>query len=359
MGVSIMAALLGFYLTGSLIAGAGIMAIALVAGGALRAILNKKRNSAIEDNQLWINETREDYLEAENRMKAIYDMYRVNSVQELEEKKEKYLKTSLSLEHGKEQLKELVDRRKQTEDNGDELHDTIMIYMHRFISEEELTPEAMERLKETICIKKKEVQREQAERNMQLEECRIQIERIRWELSQLEDNESELIKNKEQYTYLMKKEEENNAELAAINLALNTIRELSATIHDSFGMQLNETVSEIIRSVTNHRYQDIKIDEKLTIKLGWRDNYILLDRLSAGTIDQVYFALRLAVADLLMGVNSLPIMLDDSFAFYDDSRIKAAFAQIACRNQVLLFSCQTREKRILEELGLPFNFVRL
>lgn len=157
----------------------------------------------------------------------------------------------------------------------------------------------------------------------------------------------------------MQKQKENEAELDAINLAISTIQGLSADIHDSFGLQLNKAVSNIIDTVTNHKYNDLKIDEKLNIKLGVSDRYIILDRLSAGTIDQVYFALRMAVCDLLLGDEPMPLILDDSFALYDDNRVKAALAEIAKRNQVLLFSCQKRERQFLEELGIPYNYIEL
>ena len=252
-----------------------------------------------------------------------------------------------------------MDRRKKLEDSCDELNDTIMLYMQEFISEEELTPEAIERLVDTIEIKKSETTDKQEEQNKILQEYSFQIGKISLELSQLEDNETELIMNKEQYAYIMQKQIENEAELNAINFALNTIHELSATIHDSFGLQLNKTVSQIIDTVTDHKYQDLKIDEKLNIKLGWKNNYIILDRLSSGTIDQVYFALRLAISDLLLGNEPMPLILDDSFALYDDSRVKAVLNMIAERNQVILFSCQKRERRLIEDLGLPYNYIEL
>jgi uncharacterized protein YhaN len=319
IGVSLVAIILGFILTKSPIVAACILIVASVLGGVIWSLSNKNK--------------------ATNR--------------------DNYLKNEMSLEHGKNHLKELTARRKSLEDGCDELHDTIMLYIQRFISEEELTPGAIERLHEAISSRKSEATREQSEFTRELEEYHFQIGKIRWELSQLEENETELIGNQEQYAYIMQKQKDNELETDAINLALNTIHELSATIHDSFGMQLNEAVSETIAAVTNNKYQDLKIDEKLSIKLGWKNNYIILDRLSAGTIDQVYFALRLTVADLLLGNEPMPLILDDSFALYDDKRTNTALSKIADREQVLLFSCQRREKRILEDLGLPFHYIEL
>lgn len=273
--------------------------------------------------------------------------------------KEENLKVELSLEHGQQQLQDLIARRKKAEDGCDELSDMIMLYMQEFISEDELTAEAIERLQDTIRSKRSEASREQEEYNKLLEEYRFQIGKIRWELDSLEENETELINNKEKYTYIMNKQRNNQDKLDALNLAISTIQELSSSIYDSFGLQLNKLVSDIIDRITNHKYQDIKIDEKLNIKLEWRDKYIMLDRLSAGTMDQVYFALRLATSDLLLADEPMPLILDDSFALYDDNRTKEALTTLAGRNQVIMFSCQKREMQLLEELGLEYNCIML
>lgn len=356
--ISIATVLTVFNITKSYGAAFGILSVLFIIGGILYILSNKKQ-TVVRDNEARINEIKNHYSEAEARINQVLNTYQVTSLFELAKKQEEYLKITVSMEHGRELLSELNERIKSLEDNCDELHDTIMLYMRNFITEEELTPAAVTRLQDFINNKKKETEIKQSELKARLDNINLQIEKIRWQLSNMEDNETHLIKNKEQYDELLIKHKENDIEISAINLAIDTIRELSVTIHDSFGKELNRAVSEIISEVTNGKYQDLKIDEKLNIKLEWNDDYIILDRLSAGTIDQVYFALRLAVSDLLLGKNNMPLILDDSFALYDDKRIKSALMKIADRSQVLIFSCQMREKTLLQELGLPFNFIKL
>jgi len=331
--------------------------VLLVIGGTFCIISGKHKAGTGSDAQ--IRETKELYLKAESRLSQILNKHQVSSLNELDKKQEEYLKFTLSVEHDRKLLDKLSERLRLLEDYCDGLHDTIMLYMRNFVAEEELTPKAMDRLKNVIYEKKKEAADNYNRLQSELETVNIQIEKINWELSLMEDNEERLLRKKAQYEELKLKQQENEAEIKAIDLAINTIRELSSAIHDSFGKELNRKVSRIISEVTNGKYQDIKIDEDLNIKLEWNDKYIILDRLSAGTVDQVYFALRLAVADLMFGKDSMPLFFDDSFALYDDCRIKSALMQIKDRRQVLIFSCQMREKRILEEMGLPFNFIKL
>lgn len=331
----------------------------LIVSGILLPFLNKGNKQRTLEYEVRLKDLREKETVAGNRVYEILHRYDASSIEELSYKQNELLKLAVTLEHGKKQLDILMDQKSDLEDKKDRLHDTIMKYIQHFTVEEELKEEAVKSLQEIIRRKRAEHQEQQTEIKNRIEECRLQTEKIRWELSSMEGNEEQLLKNKDLYSALEQKQKDNKVELDAVRLALGTIQELSATIHDSFGRQLNQAVSAVISRVTDRRYEDLKVDEKLNIKIGWNGEYILLDRLSAGTIDQVYFALRLAVADLLLGEEEMPLVLDDSFALYDDNRVKSALSQIAGRKQILLFSCHNREKKLLEELKLPYEYILL
>jgi uncharacterized protein YhaN len=74
---------------------------------------------------------------------------------------------------------------------------------------------------------------------------------------------------------------------------------------------------------------------------------------SDGTIDQLYLALRLAVVRELSP--AAPMILDDALVRFDDTRLKAALnilSDEAENRQILLFTCQERETRLLEGASL-------
>ncbi len=290
---------------------------------------------------------------------TILRRHQVSDMKALGEKQEALLKNSYELEHGKGQQKELEQRRSEILDNRDSVYDTIMKYVQYFLPAEELTAQTMQRLQDNIRLSRQETADRLELLEQQLNACDRKIDRLRWEISTLEGNEDRLMKAQQRYRELEQKLSENTVELEAVKLALSSIQELSAEIHDSFGQELNHAVSQVISGVTDQKYQDLKIDEKLEVKVGLNGAYVQLERLSAGTIDQVYFALRMAVADLLLGKDEVPLLLDDSFALYDDQRVKAALTEIAGRKQTLLFTCHKREQELLEELGLPYHIVNL
>ena len=75
-----------------------------------------------------------------------------------------------------------------------------------------------------------------------------------------------------------------------------------------------------------------------------------LHQVSGGTMQQIYFALRMAAGELLGGAQ-LPVVLDETFAMYDDVRLASALRFLKkSGRQVILFTCQKREREILESL---------
>ena len=80
-----------------------------------------------------------------------------------------------------------------------------------------------------------------------------------------------------------------------------------------------------------------------------------MEQVSRGTVEQVYFALRMAAGNMLQE-EELPIILDDTFAFYDDERLRATLRWLAkSGRQVIIFTCQNREEQLLKNMGIPIK----
>ena len=146
-------------------------------------------------------------------------------------------------------------------------------------------------------------------------------------LAALRSKEENIIEQrKEQETYLVEinklKEQiaANNVENAALDLAIRTIQDLSEEIYDSFGSVLNEQVSALVRRITNDKYTEVRIDDQLKVMVKSGNSYISMDYLSTGTIEQIYLALRLSIANVLIA-EDLPIIIDDIFVTYDYQRL--------------------------------------
>ena len=149
-------------------------------------------------------------------------------------------------------------------------------------------------------------------------------------------------------------------EIQAIEDAKSNIEDIADEIRNSFGKRLNERASYYISQITNGKYDNLSIDDKLNISVNSKHALIAATRLSKGTIEQIYMALRLAAADIIFEKDKKPILLDDAFAMYDNKRMGNTMRFMAENmEQVIIFSCHTREKLMADKLGLKYNFIRL
>lgn len=142
-----------------------------------------------------------------------------------------------------------------------------------------------------------------------------------------------------------------DTEAAAVTLAIDRICELASGIYQESGGFLNERASRILREITNGRYDRIVLDEGGEVRIHTRARVLGLHQISGGTMQQIYFALRMAAAEMLGEGRLLPVILDETFALYDDARLEAALRWLrASGRQVILFTCQKREREILERI---------
>ena len=140
-------------------------------------------------------------------------------------------------------------------------------------------------------------------------------------------------------------------EIEALNLAISRITDLSASAFQESGGDLALRMSEILAQITGGRYSRVSLSDLPEIRVLSKDRLFGLHELSFGTVQQVYFALRVAAGELLAQGRQLPLVLDETFAMYDDVRLTAVLRWLyQSRRQVILFTCQGRERRILEKI---------
>lgn len=187
-------------------------------------------------------------------------------------------------------------------------------------------------------------------------------QKLQWEL---EKKLEQLANRKNQAEGLKDTLAENDRisnELAAIDLALETITTLSSSIRDSFGLYLNKEASELISGITGGIYNSISVDENLNIFMNTEEKLVPIDQVSSGTMDQIYLALRMATARLIQsGPEPMPLIFDDSFVLYDDGRLKTVlkWLKAAYSGQIIIFSCHRRESAMLTENNIGFHLIRL
>ena len=136
----------------------------------------------------------------------------------------------------------------------------------------------------------------------------------------------------------------------ALELAQNALYKATLTLQRRFSPQITKRAQALFRKLTGDRYQRITLSEDLSLQTAAEDEITLreLRRRSDGTVDQLYLALRLAVAEEL--TPNAPLVLDDALVRFDDDRLAQAISilqEAAESKQVILFTCQNREQALL------------
>lgn len=145
--------------------------------------------------------------------------------------------------------------------------------------------------------------------------------------------------------------EAEEKELAALNLALEALTAANAQLQTRFSPALNAKAGELLARLTGGRYTALSFTRQFQALAQGEAGLKSARLLSQGTADQVYLALRLALSLLaLPGGDPAPLILDDALVAFDDHRLKLALdllGDLARERQVLLFTCQSRERLAL------------
>ena len=190
---------------------------------------------------------------------------------------------------------------------------------------------------------------------LELNKLELEFNNIEPQLDNLSNIEEELESLEEQYKDLQD-------ETLSINIAREMLEKAYEKMKNNVSPIFTERLSKNISKITNDKYNNIYLnDEKGLIVELENGNYISAERLSIGTIDQLYLSLRLSMLDEI-SEEKVPIILDEAFAYYDKKRLENILKYLANEfsdRQVIILTCTKREKAVLEENQINFNFIEL
>ena len=137
----------------------------------------------------------------------------------------------------------------------------------------------------------------------------------------------------------------------ALEVAQNALYAATGELQRRFAPRITKRTQELFGRLTGGRYDRLVLSEDLSLSLGALQEDTLRESgwRSDGTVDQLYLALRLAVAEEL--TPEAPLVLDDAFVRFDDKRLAAAMEilqETAQNKQIILFTCQSRENQVMD-----------
>lgn len=194
--------------------------------------------------------------------------------------------------------------------------------------------------------------------NNEINQYNLEIHKLKLDLENIEPKLEKMVNLIEEIQIeeenIKKLNEEKDVFLETKEIIENSYEEMKNNVTPKF----NICLSEYIDKISGGKYNNIKINDGIQVELT-NGKLIPIEKLSEGTIEQIYLALRLSVIDQI-SKEKLPIFLDETFAYYDDERLAATLKFInSVQNQTIIFTCTNREIEILEQLGIEYNLIGL
>ena len=184
-----------------------------------------------------------------------------------------------------------------------------------------------------------------------LAECAAEQQRLQNRLGQYQGR-MEIIGSAEDLRLQHKRVADRIARLedtyTALTIAQETLTQARSELQRRFAPRITQRAQELLGAMTDGRYQSLTMGEDFSLRASAEQEDVQWDAIwrSDGTIDQLYLALRLAVAEEL--TPDAPLVLDDALVRFDDTRMAAALGilrKMAENKQVICFTCQGREAK--------------
>jgi hypothetical protein len=174
------------------------------------------------------------------------------------------------------------------------------------------------------------------EERRRLEACRIELASLgtslKGNLAELEEG----VRAKEQRLEVL------DLERAALKEAIDTLDECIKEFQDGDAFRLSQEISGIFSKITGEKYTRVQLGTSLEPIISRGDEVPITPQdLSQGAQDQLYFAMRVAMARHLSRNIRLPLFLDDPFVNFDQERLQITKDVLSHldEHQVIMVTC--------------------
>jgi DNA repair protein SbcC/Rad50 len=191
------------------------------------------------------------------------------------------------------------------------------------------------------------VQKQHDEMNQQLRQTEVEMATLKADILHRFAGEIQISEIDEQLEINIARQKVLRQEYEAILEAQKALEKAFQRMQQNFGPIVNRKCSAIFSRLTGGRYNEILVskDLEMSVRDPLLHSTLEWKYLSSGTIDQLYFSLRFAIAEVFSeNAKGLPVFLDDSFLQYDDERARNAFNFLTTYTpehqlQVFFFTC--------------------
>lgn len=190
-------------------------------------------------------------------------------------------------------------------------------------------------------------------RNLELDlhKKELELQNIEPQLEKLAEYEERLAVEKEAYEELLEKKR-------IYDMTLELLRDSYEEMKANITPEYNKKVSKMIEIFSDGKYKNVSITDGINVELE-NGQRVEANKLSVGTIEQIYLALRLSIINEL-SEESFPIILDEPFAYSDNNRLSDMMQFLAkVENQIIVLTCTDREREEATKLNIDYNWIEM
>ena len=196
------------------------------------------------------------------------------------------------------------------------------------------------------------------ENTRNVEQNEIKKHKLEIDKQEIEKKFENLAEYEENLEIEKRKLEELEHKQKIIKETMEILNKSYEDMKENVAPKFNKNLSKNIEVFSNGKYKEIMITDKIFVKLENGEN-VPIERLSTGTIEQIYFAFRLSVIEEI-SKEKMPIVLDEAFAYYDDERLLQTLKFLdTINNQIIILTCTKREKSLLDRAQIEYNLIEL
>lgn len=182
------------------------------------------------------------------------------------------------------------------------------------------------------------------------------------EKSKIDESLEKLIKIEEELEEQKRIKKELLSLETSYLIAKEALSKAYEEIKNNVSPKFEQKLCEITSNITNEKYKKVTVNDESGLLVEVQNGaYMPVDRLSVGTIDEMYLALRLSILSEV-SKEKMPILFDETFAYFDNQRLKNILCYLQDENydtQIVIFTCTTREEQVLNQLKIEYNLISL
>ena len=233
----------------------------------------------------------------------------------------------------------------------------VVVWLRKKKSDSELEnrKNLTEKMNEKYDIEQESIQNE-------MNEVNVKLKLLETEKENMDEKLEELMRVEES----LKMEQAIREELLDLNVSFELAKECLENAYEEVRQNISpkfeQNLCAIVSDLTDGKYQNVLINDKETLQVEVENGaYMPISRLSIGTIDEMYLALRLSALEEI-AEEKMPIILDEAFVYFDKDRLKNMVAYLQDKkydNQIIIFTCSEREEEILREMKIEYCLVEI